>query len=162
MRNNFKAISGSEEHRTLFPWEGFSCNHWTKKDYYFLWRQDKLMLKQMTYMDIQICSADCVKSQGRWRRKFIWWAVKRSSWKVISRKNWKSIALSDIFGPIEKQIFAIKVWKEVLKIWSVKLVATRLSTSGHQAHLSVGQSDSCTNIASTNDDSVSNVSDLGW
>ena len=77
------------------------------------------------------------------------------------KEKLENIAFSDIFGPMEKQISAIKVWKKVLKIWSVKLEATRLSTSGRQAHLSVGQSDSCTNIASANDDSVSNVYDFG-
>ena len=75
-------------------------------------------------------------------------------------EKWKIIPFSDIFGPIEKQISAIKVWKKVLKIWSVKLDATRLSTSGRQAHLSVGQSDSCTIIARANDDSISNVYDF--
>ena len=85
--------------------------------------------------------------------------------KLVNENNIKEelsgINYSDIFGSLEKQISAIKVWKKILKLWNVKLEAAKLSPSGRQVHLSVGQSDSCTDIYSSAYDSTINVYGFG-
>ena len=84
-----------------------------------------------------------------------------------------NISYMDIFGTIEKQVIAIKVWKKVLKIWEVKLEVSRASSSGHQVHQPVGQSASYAHNASSaqtvdvdvdstpSDGRISNVYDFG-
>ena len=95
--------------------------------------------------------------------------------KIQSENNMqelmKDMVYKDIFGTIEKQIYAIKVWKKVFKIWLLKLEKCKMSPSGRQAHqLPSDQSASYTPTASAaqtvdfsapEDDSISNVYDLG-
>ena len=67
----------------------------------------------------------------------------------------RNIAFIDIFGTLEKQIFAIKVWKKVVKVWNMKLERAKPSLGGHQAHLPLlGQSDSCASVTSLSVDAV--------
>ena len=79
--------------------------------------------------------------------------------KVISENDLKSlvenIAYNDIFGTLNQQINAIKVWCKIFKVWKIKLEASKLSPSGHQAHLPSGQSDSYASITTTPVDSPS-------
>ena len=85
------------------------------------------------------------------------------------REQMKNIAYKDIFGPLEKQISAIKTWKKVFKVWNIKLDISRRSQSGHQVHQPVGQSASYTLNASAAqtvdllppDDSTNTVYDFG-
>ena len=83
----------------------------------------------------------------------------------------QNIAYMDIFGTLEKQVAAIKVWKKILKIWEIKLEVSKLSPSGHQVHQPVGQSASYAHASSAqtvdvvspspDDSSISNVYDFG-
>ena len=85
------------------------------------------------------------------------------------RDQMKNITYKDIYGPLEKQISAIKTWKKVFKVWNIKLDISRLSPSGHQVHQPVGQSASYTLNASAAqtvdllppDDSTNTVYDFG-
>ena len=78
-----------------------------------------------------------------------------------------NISYSDIFGTLEQQIKAVKVWKVIFKVWNLKLESQKLSPSGHQAHLLQGQSASypCTAAqtvdSSSSDDSTCTVYDFG-
>ena len=83
----------------------------------------------------------------------------------------QNIVYMDIFGTVEKQVDAIKVWKKILKIWEIKLEVLKLSPSGHQVHQPVGQSASYAHASSAptdvdspspDDSSSSNVYDFGW
>ena len=60
----------------------------------------------------------------------------------------ENISYMDIHGSIEKQKNAIKTWKKVFKVWTIKLEGSKLSPSGHQVHVSVGHSASYTLNAS--------------
>ena len=55
---------------------------------------------------------------------------------MITENNVKEeligIAYSDIFGSLEKQASAVKVWKKILNILNIKLAAAKLSPSGRQ------------------------------
>ena len=79
----------------------------------------------------------------------------------------KDISYSDVFGTLEQQVKAIKVWKKVFKVWKVKMEASNQSLSGHQAHLLQGQSASLPCTAAQNVDpsirdySNCNVYDFG-
>ena len=83
----------------------------------------------------------------------------------------QNISYMDIFGTIEKQVAAIKVWKKILKIWEIKLEVSKLSPCGHQVHQPVGQSASYAPASSAqtvdvvspspDDSSTSNVYDFG-
>jgi hypothetical protein len=85
------------------------------------------------------------------------------------RDQMKNITYKDIFGPLDKQIIAIKTWKKVFKVWNIKLDVFRRSPSGHQVHQPVGQSASYTLNASAAqtvdllppDDSANTVYDFG-
>ena len=63
------------------------------------------------------------------------------------------ISYSDVFGTLQQQVKAIKVWKKVFKVWKIKLEASNQSPSGHQAHLLQGQSASLPCTAAQNVDS---------
>ena len=88
------------------------------------------------------------------------------------KESIENIAYMDIFGAIEKQVAAIKVWKKILKIWEIKLEVSKLSPSGHQVHQPVGQSASYAHASSAqtvdvdspspDNSSISNVYDFGW
>ena len=58
--------------------------------------------------------------------------------KILSDKNLKrlleSISYADIFGTLDQQVKAVKVWKQVVRVWNLKLEAEKLSPSGHQVH----------------------------
>ena len=57
---------------------------------------------------------------------------------------------------LDKQIFVIKIWKKVFKVWNMELERAKLSPGGHQAHLPLlGQSDSCASVTSLTVDIVS-------
>ena len=72
----------------------------------------------------------------------------------------QNIAYMDIFGTINKQVAAVKVWKRILKIWEIKLEVSKLSPSGHQVHQPVGQSASYAHASSAQTvDVVSTPSD---
>ena len=63
--------------------------------------------------------------------------------QIVKEKNIENIdkiSYLDIFGTLEKQITAVKVWKKILKVWKIKLEASRESPSGHQVHQALGQS----------------------
>ena len=61
----------------------------------------------------------------------------------------RNIAYRDIFGTLEKQICAVKVWKKVLKVWNMLLENAKLSPSGPQVHLPLqGLSDLCASSTS--------------
>ena len=66
--------------------------------------------------------------------------------KLIFEQDFKTlldkIIYTDIFGKIEKQVNAIKIWKKLFKVWNYKIENVQLSSTGHQAHLPQGQSDS--------------------
>ena len=74
--------------------------------------------------------------------------------QIISENNLKTelenIAYLDIFGTLEKQISAVKVWKKVFRVWNLKLESSKLFPSGHQVHQPQGQSASlpCTSSQS--------------
>ena len=66
--------------------------------------------------------------------------------EIISDNN----LLKDVFGPVEKQILAIKVWKKVFRTWLIKLEIRKVSPSGRQVHqLPLDQSASYAASAST-------------
>ena len=83
----------------------------------------------------------------------------------------QNIAYMDIFGTINKQVAAVKVWKKILKIWEIKLEVSKLSPSGQQVHQAVSQSASYAHASSAqtvdvvspspDDSSISNVYDFG-
>ena len=58
--------------------------------------------------------------------------------KILSDKNLKrlleSISFADIFGILDQQVKAVKVWKQVVRVRNFKLEAEKLSPSGHQVH----------------------------
>ena len=62
--------------------------------------------------------------------------------QIVSESNLKNelenISYSDIFGTLDKQIAAAKVWKKVFKVWNRKLETVKLSPRGHQEHLPQG------------------------
>ena len=43
-----------------------------------------------------------------------------------TKESIQNIDYMDIFGAIEKQVAAIKVWKKILKIWEIKLEVSKL------------------------------------
>ena len=56
-------------------------------------------------------------------------------------------ACNDIFGRLNQQITATKVWCKIFKVWKIKLEVSKLSPSGPQAHQPSGQSDSYASIS---------------
>ena len=78
-----------------------------------------------------------------------------------------NISNLDIFGTLQQQVKAIKVWNFFFKVWKVKLEASNQSPSRHQAHLLQGQSASyprnaaLTVDSTLQDDSNCNVYDFG-
>ena len=78
-----------------------------------------------------------------------------------------TISYEDIFGTLEQQIVAAKVWKKVLRVWNIKLDAAKQSPSGPQVHLPHGLSASfpCTAVQTVDtpspDDSNCNDYDFG-
>ena len=83
--------------------------------------------------------------------------------KVICEQDLKTlldkIIYTDIFGKIEKQIDAIKIWKKVFKVWNFKIANVQLSSTGHQAHQPQGQSDSYASSAIGSADNPSSAYD---
>ena len=82
--------------------------------------------------------------------------------KIISdiylKTQLENISYADIFGTLERQVVAVKVWKKVIKVWKLKLEAEKLSPSGHQAHQPQGQSASyaCTSTQTVDFSSPAN------
>ena len=64
--------------------------------------------------------------------------------KILSDNQLKNelatISYEDIFGTVDKQISAAKVWKKVLRVWNIKIDAVKQSPSGPQVHLPDGLS----------------------
>ena len=58
--------------------------------------------------------------------------------QIISENNLKNelenISYLDIFGTLEKQTSAVKVWKKVSRVWNLKQDSSKLFPSGHQPH----------------------------
>ena len=77
--------------------------------------------------------------------------------QIVSESNLKNdlenISYSDIFGTLDKQIAAAKVWKKVFKVWNRKLETVKLSPRGHQEHLPQGLSASYPGTAAQTVDS---------
>ena len=78
---------------------------------------------------------------------------------IISDINLKNdletIAYEDIFGSLDKQILAAKVWKKVIRAWNLKLDSAKRSPSGPQVHLPHGLSASLPCTAAQTVDSTS-------
>ena len=78
---------------------------------------------------------------------------------IISDINLKNdletIAYEDIFGSLDKQILAAKVWKKVIRAWNLKLDSAKRSPSGPQVHLPQGLSASYPGTAAQTVDSPS-------
>ena len=82
----------------------------------------------------------------------------------------QNIAYKDIFGSVEKQSIAIKVWKKVIKLWLLKLEKCKLSPSGRQVHqlpmdqsaqYALASADQIVDAPSPDYDSISHVYDFG-
>ena len=91
--------------------------------------------------------------------------------QIVSESNLKNylenISYSDIFGTLDKQIAAAKVWNKGFKVWNRKLETVKLSPRGHQEHLPQGLSASfpCTSTRTVDslslDDSNCTVYEFG-
>ena len=51
-----------------------------------------------------------------------------------------TISYEDIFGTLDRQILAAKVWKKILRVWNIKIDAAKQSPSEPQVHLPHGLS----------------------
>jgi hypothetical protein len=66
--------------------------------------------------------------------------VKKIIYESDIKNLMENISYMDIHRSIEKQKNAIKAWKKVFKVWTIKLEGSKLSPSGHQVHVSAGHS----------------------
>ena len=86
---------------------------------------------KLKYKDL-ICRL-CMKADAEESQSHLFSCDKITQEKSIKTEI-SNLTYENIYGNLTKQIEAIKIWKQIIRIWKMKLEAEILSPSGPQVH----------------------------